>query len=363
MTLAPLAIALLPLAAQLPVEPSLRASSHLVVSVNHGAFDGALSLLDSAPPWSASPDAGAVGPDAVVHVFHGELYVLSRRDRVLEIFDPRSLKVLDTLDLGAVSAPRDVVIVRPGLGLISDNDSTHLWWIDTSKGDIWPGPDLSAHADPDGLPDIERMLLAGAHVYVQMQRFDRNDHFTEYGAKLAVLGPAANPSEPLALEDVIDLQGIRPNYRMQVSAAGDRLWVSAPGVDNDWGYCDCGLEEVDLVHRVSLGLLLAEDDISADLSAFVMVDRDKGFAIVHTSIVASTHLRVFDRGGGANEIHMAFGRLETIAFDPLYRQIFFPEPDSGAFRGGVRIFDSDGDFELSGRIELGGAPFDMVVLR
>jgi hypothetical protein len=356
------AIAVSILSAQVLAVPSLRLAEQLVAAVNQGSTKGALSALESAPPWQTRPELDALSRDSIVHEFHGDLYALGRADKVLEVRALPSLKLLATFDLRKIGAPRDVVVLHPGLGLVSDNDSAHLWWVDLVTGDVWPGPDLSAYSDADGLPEIERMHLAGQHVYVQMQRFDRNNYYTEYGAKLAVLGPAFNPQEPLVLEDVIDLQGVRPNYRMQVNAAGDRLWVSAPGVDNDWGEWNRGLEEIDLNQRVSLGFVIAEEDFTADLSAFVMVDDDRGYAIVHTSIVASTHLRVFERGGSyINEIHMAFGRLETIAFDPAQRQIFFPEPENGAFAGGVRIFDADGEYDLSGPIDLAGEPFDLIV--
>ena len=148
------------------------------------------------------------------------------------------------------------------------------------------------------------------------------------------------------------------------NAAGTRLWLSAPGVDNDWG-AGRGIEEVDLATGQSLGFVITEDKFGADLSAFVMIDDDKGFAICHTSIIASTHLRVFDRHvGQIEEPYMSpHGRLESIAYDRVRRQIFFPEPQHAGFLGGVLVFDADSHQQLSSPIDVGGDPFDMIVVQ
>lgn len=347
-------------AAQAQIHPS----HQVLVAVNHDTADGALSVFESASPWPSAPRVDKLSRNSIVHAFYGQVYVLGVDDRVVEVRELPSLKLLDSFSIWQVQAPRDLVMAGSRMALISDHDSAHLWWLDTWTGDVTEGPDLSFYADKDRYPDVTRMALVGQHVYVQMQRYDRTDGYTEYGAKLAVLGPAFNPMQPMVVEDVLDLQGTRPDYRMQANPAQTKLWLSAPGVDNDWFNCNRGIEEVDLVARASLGFVIIESQFGGDLGGFAMVDNDKGFAIVHTSIVASTHLRVFERPvGQLAELHMSFGRLETLAFDSVRRQIFYPEPQSGYSAGGVLVFDADNNTQLSGLIDVGGDPVDMFVVQ
>jgi len=339
-------------------------SRQLIVATNLSNSTGALSLVDTAQPWAATPLAATASQDSIVRVFDGHLYVLGRHDRKVEVRALPGLGLIQQFSIPEVLAPRDLALVGPTMVLISDHDSANLWWLDTTTGVVSAGQDLSAYADDDRLPDVSMMEVVGMRVYVQMQRYDRN-HYTEHGAMLAVLAPGFNPNPPVILESVIELRGRRPDYRMQVNKAGDRLWISAAGIDNDWGgYDPTGIEEVDLNAGQTLGFLLTESQCGADLGPFVMVDDDKGFAIAHTSIVASTHLRVFQRNvGQLAELHVSInGRVDTIAFDEARRQVFYPIPDGWSLPGGVLVFDADTDQQLSPMtIGIGGNPFDMVV--
>jgi hypothetical protein len=338
-------------------------SQQVIVATNVNSNAGALSVVETAAPWPANPGAARASHDSVVRVFNGLLYVLGRDDRTVTVRSLPKLKPLHRFSIAQIAAPRDLVMVTPTMALISDHDSARLWWLDTSNGTVSPGQDLSPYADGDGLPDVSRMELVGYRVYVQMQRYDRNT-FTEHGAKLAVLAPGFSPVPPVILENVIDLQGLRPDYRMQVNAAGNRLWISTPGVDNDWGgFAPTGIEEVDLNTGQSLGFVITEFQFGADLGPFVMIDDNKGFAIAHTSIVASTHLRVFNRlVGQIAELHVSInGRLDAIAFDSARRQIVYPVPQAGLPSGGVLFFDADTHAQLSGLRPVGGDPFDIVL--
>jgi hypothetical protein len=345
-------------------------SHQVVVAVNEFQWSGgALSAFETATPWPASPDIDVSSRNSIVHAFYGQLYVLGIDDHVVDLRALPSLKLVQSFSISDVVAPRDLVMVGSRMALISDHDSAHLWWLDTWTGDVKPGPDLSAYADGDRLPDVTRMLLVGQHVFVQMQRYDRDDNFSEQGAKLAVLGPAFNPLEPAVLEDVIDLSGTRPDHRMHTNAAGTLLWVSAAGVPNDWWNLDRGIEEIDLATRTSIGFVITEDEFGGDLGGFVMLDDDKGFAMVHTSIIASTHLRVFNRNvGQIAELHMYAGHIDVIALDRVRRQVLYPVIENGLPSnpnpsGGVMIWDADNNTQLSGFIDLGGQPHDLCVIQ
>ncbi|MDZ4772910.1 MAG: hypothetical protein SGI72_07215 [Planctomycetota bacterium] len=339
-------------------------AQQVIIAANVGATDGVLSIVETTPPWSATPAAAKASLNSIVHVFNGKLYVLGRDERTVQVRALPGLGLLQDFKIPQVLAPRDLVMVGRRMALISDHDSAHLWWLDTKTGVVSVGQDLSPYSDPDHLPDVSMMEAVGMRVYVQMQRYDRNTQ-VDYGSQLAVLAPGFNPNPPVILETVIDLQGRRPEYRMQANAAGNKLWISAPGVDGDWGgFAATGIEEVDLDAWQSLGFVITEFQFGADLGPFVMIDDNKGFAIAHTSIVASTHLRVFDRTvGQIAELHVSTnGRVETIAYDEAHRQIVYPIPEGGSIAGGVLFFDADTHLQLSGTIAVGGNPFDMIVV-
>lgn len=340
-------------------------SHQVIVATNTSPTTGVLSVVETASPWPATPAAAPASHDSIARVFDGALYVLGRTDRTVTVRSLPELKELQHFSIDRTGAPRDLVLVTPTMALVSDHDRAHLWWLDLTTGDLTVGQDLSAYADGDGLPDVEMLEIVGGRVYAQLQRYDRNT-FTEHGAKLAVLAPGFSPVPPVILENVIDLQGLRPSYRMQANAAGDKLWLSTPGVDNDWGgYVPTGIEEVDLTTGQSLGFVMTEFQFSADIGPFVMIDDDKGFAIAHTSIVASTHLRAFRRSvGQLAELHVSItGRLDTIAYDAVRRQVIYPVPEAGATSGGVLFFDTDNDVLLSTLRPVGGNPFDIVVVQ
>jgi hypothetical protein len=338
-------------------------SHQVIIANNVDSIRGALSVVETATPWPVTPDAARASHDSIVRIFDGLLYVLGRDDHTVSVRSLPELKLLQSFSIAHIAAPRDLVMVTPTMALISDHDSAHLWWLDTSNGILSVGQDLSPYADGDHFPDVAMMELVGGRVYVQMQRYDRNT-FTEYGAKLAVLAPGFSPVPPVILENVIDLQGLRPDYRMQANAFGNKLWISTPGINDDWGgFAPTGIEEVDLNTGQSLGFVITEFQFGADLGPFVMIDDNKGFAIAHTSIVASTHLRVFDRTvGQIAELHVSInGRLDTIAFDTARRQIIYPVPQDGMNSGGVLFFDADNNVQLSNLRPTGGDPFDIVV--
>lgn len=341
----------------------IKPSHQVIVATNTSRSTGTLSVVMTPPPWPVTPAAAPAGHDSIVRVFNGKLYVLGRDDHTVVVRALPSLIQLQSFSVPEVITPRDIVMCTPTMALISDYDSAHLWWLDTSTGVVSVGQDLSMYADTDRLPDVQMMERVGDRVYVQMQRYDRNN-FTEFGAKLAVLTPGFSPVPPVILAYDIDLRGLRPNYRMQVNAAGDKLWVSTPGVNDDWGgWAATGIEEVDLNTWQSLGFVMTEFQSGADFGPFVMVDEDKGFVIAHTSIVASTHLRVFDRYvGQIAELHVSInGRLDSIAFDKARRQVIYPVP--GMPGGGVLFFDADSNAQLSPLRPVGGDPFDIIVVQ
>lgn len=167
------------------------------------------------------------------------------------------------------------------------------------------------------------------------------------------------------------LQGRNPSFKMLVDATDRTLYVSTPGDRNDFIFGDTGVESVDLDQFTSQGFVISEDQLGADVSAFVVISTTKGYCIAHTDIVASSHLRVFEPFVGqiAELIVTLDNIVESLAYDAATSQLFFPDASlvSGvlaATSGGIRVFDTDTDRELTtGALGVGGFPLDMTIAR
>jgi hypothetical protein len=169
-----------------------------------------------------------------------------------------------------------------------------------------------------------------------------------------------DPLEPG--DQAISLMGLNPSLKMHLEADRRRLYVSTPGFFLDG---TGGIEEIDLDTLTSLGFVTSEAQLVGDLGAFLMVSAEKGYVIVHTDLLLSSHLVAFSRIDGSHqgEIFVTLGvKVESLAFDPTTHQLFFPDPAPGAV--GVRVFDTltDGQLTLE-PLNTGLPPWELIVAR
>lgn len=353
----------------LPV-PAQSVAPRVLVAVNHDGSEGSIAEVGLSAPWPVTQEAIKAGPNTIVRQFGNRLFTIDRARRSIDEFAAADLRHIATYHAGATVLPMDLVLLNSRTAMVSDYDGTHALWLDTLTGQFREGPDLGAYADGDTVPDMAMMERVGNRVYLQLQRYDRIRDI-DCGALLAVFERVSiNPAsrEPFRLAGVIALAGRRPTFKMQASVDGVRLWLSAPGGVNDGGD-DTGIEEVDLVAGRSTGFVIREGDgFGGDVGPFAMVSDDKGFAVVHTSIGASTHLRVFDRNRQIAELHSSLlDWVDCLAFDDVTRQVFYPVPEGGGSSsrraGSILVFDADRDHQLSQLLPVGGEPHDITVVR
>lgn len=351
----------LPMAARAPVSARVDPTVAVVTSDNS---QGNCDAIEIDPPWMISRNLESVGLQARVRYFYDRLYVINPSRDDIQVIDPASFDTVRTLRMDRGSSPEDILVVSPDRAYVTLYDNARLAIIDPRNGAPRGSVDLSPFADADGLPEMSMMARDGERLFIQIQRLDRLSNNPVRPSSLAVVD--------LDTEMLVDvdpdtpgLQGIRlngtiPSFRMHVESRARRLFVSTPGPRLD---TSGGIEEIDLDALRSLGFILSEEDVSADVGGFVMITADAGYALSHTDIVASSHLFPFSRTQGqGSEILLTFGFIETLAYDRPTSQLFFPDPFSMRF--GVHVIDTLTNRVVTGPpIATGLPPWDLAVVR
>jgi len=337
---------------------------HLLV-VTSDARGGNCASLGLESPWPARTGLEPVGVQPVARHFLGLHYVVDRRLGDIQVIDPATFRTIRRLSLGTGSEPRDIRVVSPRIAYVTLYNSAHLVKIDPSTGETLGGVDLTPLADADGLPEMAMMALHENLLFVQVQRIDR----LQSGSPVPPSYLAVVDIDTDRLLDVdpatpgiqgVRLHGTIPDFKMHVEPRSRRLFVSTPGPLLD---TSGGIEEIDLTTLRSSILLPGEQAIG-DLGAFVMVSRDEGYALGHTDLTASSHLFRFTRAAGRTgpEFYVTFTIVESLAYDPIGRLIFFP--DSSPEVLGVHIFDAaSGERLTSSPLLTGLPPRDLAIAR
>lgn len=337
---------------------------HLLV-VTSDARGGSCASLDLVSPWRARTDLEPVGVEPAARYFFGLHYVIDRRSGDIQVIDPATFRTIRRLSFGSGSEPRDIRVVAPRAAYVTLYNSATLLKIDPETGAALGGVDLTPLADADGLPEMAMMALHENRLFVQVQRIDR----LQSGSPVPPSYLAVVDTDTDRLLDVdpatpgvqgVRLHGSMPDLKMQVEPRLRRLLVSTPGPLLD---TSGGIEEIDLTTLQS-SLLLPGDQAIGDMGAFVMTAPDEGYALGHTDLTASSHLFRFTRAGGriGPEFYVTFTIVDSLAYDPVGRLIFFP--DSSPEVLGVHVFDAaSGERLTSSPILTGLAPRDLAIAR
>ena len=358
--LASLGLALAALAAS-PAQPW---DDHVFVLTRQDGA-GSCAVLELEAPWSATTGVEPISLDAVVRHFFGRHYVVNDPSGTIQVIDPETFDTLAEVSVGESSRPQDILLVEPDTAYVSRYSSCLLRKVDPLSGTVLGSIDLCPLADGDGLPEMAMMARDGDRLFVQVQRLDP-DYLPVPPSYLAVVDLTTDqlvdvdPQQP-GIQGIV-LTGLMPSYRMHVDSDARRLYVSTPG--NPMLHETGGIDEVDLDSLQSLGFITSEVQIPLDMGPVVMVSQTKGYVVVHTDIVESSHLVPFSRIDGSrlgDDVYMVIGWVESMAFDPFTSQLFYPDPNAA---GGVVVIDTVSDVVLSpAPIATGGLPYDLIVAR
>ena len=296
---------------------------------------------------------GALYRDSVLRNSDGAVVGINRFGanslKVFDIDDPNLVTIKEcSVSDGFNSNPHDVALFG-NKGYVALYESNELLVIDRNVLEdpavdpacdslITGRIDLTALADSDGLPEMDRVAVVGDRAYVALQTLVHARLFEPAGtAALAVIDTAQNRlagSIPLALQNPFaETKGLI------VGPHRKRLYLGGPGIIFT-DLTDGGIEAVDLDTQASLGLLVTGAELGGDLFDFVMVGSQRAYAVVTGADQINRVLEVdlIQRNTGAEllasrepitDIEMTEDGMLWVAF----------REDSAEAAPGLRVFD------------------------
>ncbi len=322
---------------------------------------GSFALVALDPPFSVEParPQRRLGADPVARVFGRRVYVVNR-------FGSDNLQVLDAAEdfrtvaqcsTGNGSNPQDIafrsglqayvpLLARPWLLRVNPHPRPDC--ADFVQGRI----DLTGFADADGSPEANQAVVVGDRLFVTLERLE---NFVPVRNGLLLVVDTIEDRVVAAIE----LSAANPfGMTKGLTVRGNQLYVSLVG---QFGVLDGGIEVVDLGTLMSKGFLLTEQELGGDITDFVLLDDEVGYAIVSGPDFSTDLVRfsartrsvfsVVPRGDGLSDVELS---VEGYVF----------LSDRNIRRPGVRIFRAADATELTMTpLFTGLPPFDLVFLR
>src|SRR5262245_26267073 len=286
---------------------------------------------------------GGVGSDAIARLFNGRVYVVNRPPvNSVQILDPQQGFITPTtngvLSVDSGSNPQDIAFVNANKAYVSRLASARLLIINpttlTRLGEL----DLSSLAKPDdsdGSPGPAYMLVRSGLVYVELRHEVAN-------GEVAVID-ATNDR----IITVLQLHGKNPVSELQFSPTLNRILVSSVG---DFTVNDGGIDAINPdTNIVDPQFVVKEANMHGDITAFALISRTKGFAVVRDVKSAST-LMTFNPSTGQLLNSKVVGPLSVpvphVAVNS-HNEVYLAVVDTQTSTPGLRIFDAITDREIT----------------
>ena len=303
--------------------------------------------------------------DAVGHYHDGRVYIVNRlgQDNIL-VLDAMDLRTpLTQFSVGNGANPHDIEIVAPDKAYVTRYDAASLLIVNPQDGAKLGEIDLSAFADADGLPEVSQIVRIGDRLYLSCQRLDRNSGWGPADVSYLIVVDLATDTLVDVDPDAEGVQGIALSVANPNSMAvmGEKIAV---GVVVGFGDRSGGVEIVDTVTNRSLGLAVSEEDLGGDITSMVLVDKNRGYAVIADENFANG-VRPFDLSSGtvgAPLENISGGFIPNLAVDGdrliVADRGSFSDPASA----GLKFYDAATGAFLSGPVDTGLPPQDIVVL-
>ena len=303
--------------------------------------------------------------DAVGHYHDGRVYIVNRlgQDNIL-VLDAMDLRTpLTQFSVGNGANPHDIEIVAPDKAYVTRYGTASLLIVNPQDGAELGEIDLSAFADADGLPEVSQIVRVGDRLYLSCQRLDRNGGWGPVDVSYLIVVDIATDTLVDVDSDAEGVQGIalsaaNPN---SMAVVGEQIAV---GVVVGFGDRAGGVEIVDTATNRSLGLAVSEGDLGGDITSMVLVDQNRGYAVVADENFANS-VRPFELSSGAVGApleNISGGFIPSLAVDGdrliVADRGSFSDPASA----GLKFYDAATGAFLSGPIDTGLPPQDIVVL-
>ena len=298
-----------------------------------------------------------VNSDAIARFFvnpsafpGGRVYVVNRLGGdSIQVLDPQLGFLTPTngvLSVGNGTAAWDIVFVNTNKAYVSRLGSPRLLIINPTTLQITGEINLSRlvkPADSDGSPDPASMLIHNGLVYVALQHIDfqQSQFPTVDRGEVAVIDSTTD-----RVVSVITLNGKNPITEFQFSPNLNRILISSVG---DLTVIDDGIEAINPdTNTVDSQFVVSEATMGGDITAFVIVSRTKGFAIVRDTAFAHS-LITFDPSSG-ERLQTLVGPLNALMPHLALNsrnEVYLAVIDTQIATSGLRIFDAVTDNEIT----------------
>jgi hypothetical protein len=284
----------------LPAPPEVAAtqSRAFVFATDFGS--GNVANVTFGPPRTVTPNVVAACADAVLRHHQGLLYVIERFgcDNVRVLDPANGFALVRQFSVGNGSNPNDIVVVSPTKAYVARYDSADLWIVNPSTGAFIGAVSLSAFADADGIPEMNRMAMVGGRVFVTVQRIDRDASFTPTDSSALVVIDAATDALVDCDAAAPGVQGIvlplqNPTTELVADANG-RLVVGCTGF---YGANDGGIVRIDPLTLTVDGIEVTEAALGGDVADVVPATAARGFAVLSDASF-NTVCKPYDRATG-----------------------------------------------------------------
>ncbi len=231
--------------------------------------------------------------DTLVRVESGSAFLINRFELILapdddnrhvEWLSPaQEYRTLFSFSAGDGANPQDLVLDARGRMWLSRYEPPYndLLIADPRTGERLGRIDLTPWVSGAGLlPRPDQLLRHGDEIYATLQ--NANLAFSAYGpARLLVIDAA--PEEPAAASVVasIELEGINPFQGMERDPASGLLYLAMGGIfpGQQPEQMSGGVEVVDPEARLSLGILVDDDDLGGHPNDVVIASPERGYVL------------------------------------------------------------------------------------
>jgi len=323
---------------------------------------GNLTTLSSTFPRSTEEDVlGSAGlhSDSVMTSFGGLIYIIQRLGSnsivVINADDPSVvLANYSTNDSGNTteSNPHDMAFVSSSKAYITRYGLSTLLIVNPETGEHLGTIDLSAFADSDGVPEMDRMVIVNGLLYVSLQRL--NGFRAENDSFVVVIDTTTDQViDPNASDTKIVLSGRNP-FDMRYLASTDRIYLSNVGnffTGDDFG----GIESINPNTGLSEGLLMTDNDFGGPVGTIGLLDETRAYVTVFDAdfdnFVMPFNLSTQQISPALTDIGTGF--ISSLAFD---HNGFLYIADRDTTNPGVQVFDTTTNLKVEGPIDTGLPP-------
>jgi hypothetical protein len=322
---------------------------------------GSSSVIWLDTTLTTTQNVAPVHSDAVARCFDGLVYVVNRMNGDnIQILDPsQGFNLVRQFSVGNGSDPHDILLLSRQRALVTRYNETAIWIVDPTQGRKVGDIDLAWAADGDGIPEMDRMVHAGNYIFVSVQRLDRDTDWGPVGNSYLVVIDArtyqfvdADPLQPGP--QPLRLAGTNPNSELVLDPNG-RIQFSSVG---RYGIADGGIERVDADALDTMGFILEEAAAGGDVTDVVMIDADRGAAIV--SDANFNNLLIGFTAGSADIDTLYAPGSFALQDAELSPDGLIYLTDRTPVAPGIRVFRADtGSQVTTSPIDVGLPPFDI----